>query len=452
MKGRRLSITTRFVLVFVVLLLLASCSLGFVVLNQSKDTMASLINKNMIDVVKSAAGSLDGDVLGSLTADDVDGPAFRDIEDKLLVFQNSVDIHFIYAVKQVGDDEFVFTVDPDPVDPGDFGEEVLTTPALVLASQGQPAVGANAAKDRWGNFYSAYCPVYDSAGNIAGIVGIDFDATWYDQQVREHTQSIAIITACSVLSGAIAVGLITSNMRKRFRDLDRGLSALSNDVDRLMAEMASYSDHDMREQKVDIVDDKQSADELEVLGNKIHTMREEMSIYLDYLHMQAYTDALTRIGNSTAYHDTVRELNEMIEEGTADFWVAVYDVNSLKELNDTYGHEQGDRYIIAAAQVIMRGFADAQTYRVGGDEFAVIAKDYDQERMDESLRMVAEKLDMFNEEERPCEAKLYLSRGWSCFRAGQDESFKDVFKRADQAMYADKREFYRTIGDRRERR
>ena len=194
MKGRKLSFTTRYVLVFGILLLVATTALGIVVLNQSMSAMEALINKNMLDVVKSAAESLDGDALGALTEDDVDGPVFRDVEERLLAFQRSVDIHFIYAVKQVGEDKFVFTVDPDPVDPGEFGEEIVTTPALVQAAKGIPTVDSEPAADRWGNFYSAYSPVFDSSGGVAGIVGVDFDATWYDGQIREYTTSIAIIT------------------------------------------------------------------------------------------------------------------------------------------------------------------------------------------------------------------------------------------------------------------
>ena len=177
MKGRKLSFTTRYVLAFGILLLVATTALGIVVLSQSMSAMEALINKNMLDVVKSAAESLDGDALGALTEDDVDGPVFRDVKDRLLAFQRSVDIHFIYAVKQVGEDKFVFTVDPDPVDPGEFGEEIVTTPALVQAAKGTPTVDSEPAADRWGNFYSAYSPVHDSSGRVAGIVGVDFDAT-----------------------------------------------------------------------------------------------------------------------------------------------------------------------------------------------------------------------------------------------------------------------------------
>ncbi len=450
MKGKKLGFTTRYVLVFGILLFVATTALGVVVLNQSMTAMKTLINKNMLDVVKSAAESLDGDALGALTEDDVDGPVFRDVEERLLAFQRSVDIHFIYAVKQVDEDKFVFTVDPDPVDPGEFGEEIVTTPAVVQAGKGIPTVDEEPAADRWGNFYSAYSPVFDSSGKVAGIVGVDFDAAWYDGQVQKYSTSIALVSITSILLGAVVVMLISNRVRVRFRDLDTGLSELSEDVDLLMDEVASYSGIE------DPIANKDSAnfddvDELERLGGKIRTIQSEMRIYLDYLQAQAYTDALTKVDSSTSYHELIHELNERIEKGAADFYVLMFDVNSLKEINDEYGHEHGDEYIRGAANALRRGFGDARIFRAGGDEFVVVAEGFKQAQIDESVNETDAAIAEFNESsERP--TKLSVSRGMARFEAGRDASFEDAFARADKMMYENKRLYYQTVGDRRKPR
>ena len=450
MKGRKLSFTTRYVLAFGILLLVATTALGIVVLSQSMSAMEALINKNMLDVVKSAAESLDGDALGALTEDDVDGPVFRDVEERLLAFQRSVDIHFIYAVKQVGEDEFVFTVDPDPVDPGEFGEEIVTTPALVQAAKGTPTVDSEPAADRWGNFYSAYSPVYDSSGKVAGIVGVDFDATWYDGQIRAYTTSIAVITTVSTLLGAAIVAHISHRVRVRFNDLDAGLSELSEDVDLLMDEVASFSGIEVPGANKESAN-FENVDEIEKLGVKIRTIQSEMRIYLDYLKVQAYTDALTKVGSSTSYHELIHELNARIAEGAADFYVLMIDLNSLKEINDALGHECGDDYIRATANALMRGFGDARIFRVGGDEFVVVAEGFERAQIDEGLREMDVAIAEFNESgKRP--AKLSVSRGTARFESERDTSFEDAFARADKMMYDDKRAYYQTVGDRRKPR
>ena len=100
MKQKKLSLTTRYVLMVGLLLMAANLLLGVVILRQSKSAMRALIDKNMLDVANAAADMLDGDVLGALTAEDVDGEIFRDIARKLTIFLNKADIHFIYTVKQ----------------------------------------------------------------------------------------------------------------------------------------------------------------------------------------------------------------------------------------------------------------------------------------------------------------------------------------------------------------
>lgn len=445
MRRRKLSFTTRYVLIVGVLLFLANTVLGIVILAQSKDAMRSLITKNMLDVVNSAAGSLDGDVLGSLTEADVDGPEFREVEDRLLVFQHSVNIEFIYAVKQVDEDTYVFTVDPDPVDPGAFGEEVLTTPALVSAAHGTPSVDEFAAQDRWGNFYSAYSPVYDSEGNIVGVVGVDFEASWYDEQIQRYSFSIAFVTFASVLLGGIVMAFITNRVRLKFRQLDQGLSQLSGDVDQLMEEMASYSGTDLTEVIRDRPVRQDTDDELGRLEEKIHFMQDEMGMYLDYLHTQAYTDSLTRVGNSTAYHEAVAAIEEKVAAGTADFFVVVYDINSLKLLNDTYGHEVGDIYIQGAAHALATGFGQGGLYRIGGDEFAIIVESASEQELDERLERVGHEIEQFNAVEEH-QAELAVSCGTSRFDAETDTCYKDVFARADAIMYERKRAYYRERG------
>ena len=454
MRGAKTTFTTRFVLLVGILLFVANTALGLVILNQSTSAMRALISKDMLDVVKSAAGSLDGDVMAALTEDDMDTPVVDDIKERLLVFQRSVDIHFIYAVKQLDADTYVFTVDPDPVDPGAFGEEIVTTPALVAAAQGVPTVDDNPAADRWGNFYSAYSPIFDSSGKVAGVVGVDFDAQWYDEQVRGYTWSIAVVTSLSVLLGGAVVALISSSVRRKFSELDAGLSELSDDVDVLMREMAAYSGLDApvaaEAGAPEVAGESEdpsaeAADELEVLGGKIRTMQSEMGMYLDYLHRQAYTDALTKVGNSTAYHEAVRALDERVVEGDADFCVVVFDLNSLKELNDTFGHECGDYYIQGAARAVSAGLGEGRTFRIGGDEFAVLAEGLSDEQLAEGLAAVDEAIRAFNDN-TSYPAALSVSRGSSRFDPEADLSFKDVFARADHAMYEDKREFYRRSG------
>ena len=184
-RTSRLRVTTKYVLLVAALVLLTNIVLSVMMMNQFRNTIQTLVRRDMLDISNTAAGLLDGDILGELTEEDVGTPKLEEIREQLSVFQENVDIEYIYTVRQVGEDEFVFTVDADPEDPADFGEDVLVTYALRQAAKGTATVDTEAAEDEWGNFYSAYSPVRDSAGKISGIVGVDFDSAWYESQIRE---------------------------------------------------------------------------------------------------------------------------------------------------------------------------------------------------------------------------------------------------------------------------
>ena len=441
-QSRYMSLTTKYVLAFGALLLAANILLGIVIMAQVTSAMTSLVRKNMLDISTTAAELLDGDALGSLTTKDVDGPAFGQILAQLTVFQENNDIEYIYTVRQINRDHFVFLVDADPEDPAGFGEEVLITDALRQAAKGEAAVDDAPAEDEWGNFYTAYSPVLDSHGNVAGIVGVDFDVQWYQDQIRSNTLSIGIISCLSAIACAGIILMLTSRVSRGFRELDEQLSALSDDVVALTEELTSNPGY--RESLEQAGEESgpagryAAADEISALGEKIQSMQQEMKRYLAYLHDQASIDPLTGIGNTAAYQDILATLGEKIEAGTADFAVAVFDVDDLKRINDRYGHACGDMIIRGAAKSVVRTFDPHFAFRIGGDEFLAVAEGMSEEAVREKLLQLDRAVMEFNASEKLFPVNLSLSRGAAVFRPGEDASFQDVFVRADKDMYSNK--------------
>ncbi len=84
------------------------------------------------------------------------------------------------------------------------------------------------------------------------------------------------------------------------------------------------------------------------------------------------TDGLTGLYNRGAYQDTIFQYkDEPIED---DFTLISFDLNGLKTVNDTLGHQAGDELIMGACQCMNQAFGTlGRLYRVGGDEFACLA-------------------------------------------------------------------------------
>ena len=382
MARKKLSFTSRYVLAFGLLMLLANTVLGVVILYQSTSTVRSLISKNMLDVVRSAADLLDGDTLAALTEEDVDGKTYRDIEDRLIVFQSHEDIQFVYTVRQVDEGRFVFIVDPDPDDPAAFGEEIVVTEALIQAGKGYPAVDSMTAADRWGNFYSAYCPVLDSSGKVAGIVGIDFDAAWYNATVWKHTVSIAIITAVSVVIGALLVFLITRSAKKRFRLLDEELTRLSSGMDQLIIAAGGHA-ADPAAGRTESTDD-----EIEKLAARVRLLQQDMTLYERLQKDQYYNDSLTGLPNMFFLQQFADERVNKLRSSQAHPAMFYFDVRSMVSYNTEYGYSKGDDLLRLTGRTLRDAFPDALVGRGRGDHFVVIAPWDDQ--IDQKVRQINE--------------------------------------------------------------
>ena len=113
---------------------------------------------------------------------------------------------------------------------------------------------------------------------------------------------------------------------------------------------------------------------------------------MDYVQNLAYKDALTDVQNKAAYDMSMEQMDVDIRMGRARFALIMVDLNYLKRINDTYGHEIGNRYILNLCAKITDIFAVEMVYRIGGDEFIVLVKEEDYERREELLARLRESL------------------------------------------------------------
>ena len=248
--------------------------------------MKTLIHQRMLDISNTAAASLDGDVLGSLTEEDVWNDDYQLITDELLVYQDNIDLSYIYCITKNDDGDFVFSVDPTIDDQGEFGEPVVRTKALEKAFAGQAAVDDEPYQDRWGRFYSAYSPVFDKNGKIAGVVAVDFDADWYDAQIRSAVLTVVLSSVLSLIIGAVSVLLITYRIRKRFRLVNTELTDLSAEVGKLTSELelSQDSEQDAEPSATESEKGKKKAIDIDMLEKGIRTNRDELFRYINHLN------------------------------------------------------------------------------------------------------------------------------------------------------------------------
>ena len=184
---------------------------------------------------------------------------------------------------------------------------------------------------------------------------------------------------------------------------------------------------------------KSGIKEIEVLNSAFVKMAEQLSAHDKYQHRLAYRDALTGLRNLTSFKSWQEDFSPATENGVKKFGIVVLDINFLKETNDKFGHEIGDRVIVAAARAISYVFKRSPVFRIGGDEFVVILQGRDLEDHIDLIHQMQEKAKeeyiAFGDNLVP----VSLACGVAIYGENGEEGFSDVLNRADTKMYENKR-------------
>lgn len=182
----------------------------------------------------------------------------------------------------------------------------------------------------------------------------------------------------------------------------------------------------------------ESKDEVGELADSLQQTVDCLRVYMDRISDLAYTDTLTGVKSKTAYNEEVRRLNENIAEGFHQFGIIMFDINGLKEMNDTYGHDAGDSYIRNSCRLICTTYKHSPVFRIGGDEFVAVLRGQDLLNSQKLMCRFYERMEQGTKEAQKPEEKVSVAAGMAVFLEHKDTDVQSVFKRADENMYKNK--------------
>ena len=370
---------------------------------------------------------------------------YNEVERELYKIRASnSDIKFIYVYKIMEDGcHVVFDLDTATVpasSPGDildFDEEFYEDLDNLFA--GRP-IAPKISNGQFGYLLTIYKPVYNYTGKCVCYAGIDFSM----EQLNEYGRAF-ISKVIALLAGAVVFILAL------------GLSFIENNIILPVNTMAycaknfAYDSETARESNIERIKSLEikTNDEIENLYSAFVKTTSDSMHYFENLKRAkiqvavmdelAHKDALTGLKNKTAYVEKTAQFDADIADNKAEFAIIMIDVNFLKKVNDTYGHEYGNIYLINAGELVCSVFGVDNVYRVGGDEFVAVLDGEILNRCDElvtTLRGTIEKL-RADTTLKPWE-KVSAAVGAAYYEAGVDTCAEDVFKRADALMYENK--------------
>ncbi len=166
-----------------------------------------------------------------------------------------------------------------------------------------------------------------------------------------------------------------------------------------------------------------------IVGHFIESLlkRRDLVKRLENLSMN---DQMTQVGNRHAMHEYQKHLRKGESLG-----VVYFDVMGLKNVNDTEGHQAGDRLLLRACDCIKRHFGRQAMFRLGGDEFLVITKGLQKDQIDKKIEAL--RIDMVEQK-----ARMALGFVWEDSYGGDYDA---MLAKADHIMYEDKRRYYEML-------
>lgn len=207
------SIRTKIMAGMIICVLIVMNLIGWSFIIQARNTMLEQCKKTAKSSAKIAAKRIDGDLLEQIKKGDEGTDHYKEMLEQLQVFLAGEDIKYIYTMR-MDDNKLEFVVDADTKDGAAIGEEYEIYDEIADAFKGNVTVDREMTSDEWGDFYSAFAPVYNSSKQIVGIVGVDCSASAIRTQQNTFIRQFILIGFAGLIV-AIVLSLIISRVLSR---------------------------------------------------------------------------------------------------------------------------------------------------------------------------------------------------------------------------------------------
>lgn len=166
---------------------------------------------------------------------------------------------------------------------------------------------------------------------------------------------------------------------------------------------------------------------------ELEEKQRELLLLNERLRRMVVTDQLTGLKNRYTFEESLHERVEISHRTPVPLSLLLIDVDHFKRVNDTLGHQAGDKVLQQAAQILSRESREVDVVaRYGGEEFAVILPDADRNR----ALLAAERLRKSIETADWTETPITVSIGAAVWEPDDDE--ESLLRKADEALYSAK--------------
>lgn len=376
-KTRRLSIRIKLLLPVTLLVTALCVVLGISSYKRMEKSMVAM-GADQADIVsKIAAEELDGDVLKAMEPGCEDSEEYQRLRDALVKIQQSYNIKYLYTLytdKQI----VYYGIDTDQSEGcAAFGDEFeVSYEELADCFAGEEYVQDYIDVTVDGHLISVYKPIFDSSGNVAAVLGCDYDAYHVSERLEDALTQTILISVISLVIDLLILGIVIHSMMHGLKQVEEKMYELV------------HSEGDLTK-KFEI----KSGDELEVIANNVNELLSyirEIMLNISENSTQLEGSAGTIVEKLSKAEMSISDVSAFMEEMSASMEQTNYSLNQITQ-------SVGEMYesIDSIAKQADEGSASSEHIRKNAEEIYKNATDERQEareKADEMATVVNEKI------------------------------------------------------------
>ena len=441
------------IILFIFLLSIILCSVQYV---SYRNILFRENEHNISNILKYVEGKIDKDDLSVCIETGIRSEKYEALQKELDEIRNNTDVAYVYIIIPLntepkdnirniiaGASKEEYENEPDDLVrlnqlSGDAYPPAAAEKYLKAYESGKLTFFEGVTK--WGDDYTGLQPLFDSKGNRIAALCVDMDIRPIDSVLMRSTfQIVIVVTAVGIIFAVIFFRWLTATVTDPIEQMEKSVTAFA----------MNCRDQKNENQLTLDLPKIQTDNEICSLSVAIGQMAAAMKDYvknilsaeseLARMVVLANKDALTSVRNKNAYDTYEAELQAWVDKGDTNYAILMADLNYLKRMNDTLGHDKGDLYLQNCTKTLCDIFTHSPVFRIGGDEFVVILNGQDYENR---YALVKTAREIFNSQTaddslEPWE-KCSVALGLGEPDGTESESVQDVKQRADEDMYREK--------------
>ena len=294
------SLKLQFILLFSIFIIALSAVTSILGMLELSKTVESTFAVQGFTIMEKAASLIDGDSFEALTKSlDENDPFYEETRIKLLELKNVTGSHYLYTMAPLGGNiqqnvwQFIIDGSTEPHDEENFSALGLTEDVSeydeafkTVLNSGKTESSRLENQGEWGWLISTYTPIRNSAGNIVGIIGCDFDGNFLHEAIQAGQKQKLIIGAASIILGLLLLALFLRMIFSRIQKINSILKELSHgegdltrrikiDKEDEIGELSAYLNTTLDKIKNLVIVIKDKSSKLHTIGNNLASNMQE---------------------------------------------------------------------------------------------------------------------------------------------------------------------------------